>query len=182
MRTAQYTLLIYMHRLLRLSALFTAISALSFSAAADDRQYKVESAYLYSFFNYITWPGYGSPQKMTNPLICLSGRDPVVPYLEYIRDKMKEERQLTIRIVNEDDTISGCHIFFIRHRLSSRLLSMLPNDTLVVFKPDDPLDRGGMVELSEDGERIAIRINQQQLEEKNFQVSSRLLDLAQKVR
>ena len=151
----------------------------SFSyALAEERQYKVEAAFLYSFFNYITWPGYISTQEMQKPLICVYGDDPILPYLYYVSDKMAEERTLSVRRISDKDSAAGCHILFIRHRLSFSMTS-LANDTLVVFKPDDPLDRGGMVELAEDGERISVKINQSLLEQQHFQISSRLLELAQ---
>lgn len=150
-------------------------------AIANERQYKVESAYLYSFFNYITWPSYESPQKLHEPVICVAGSDPILPYLNYISQKMKEERALTIRNL-DDEAATGCHMLFVRHRISSRILNAIPKDTLIVLKPDDPLDRGGMIELAEDGDRIAIRIDQSQLEQHGFQVSSRLLGLAQGVK
>jgi len=154
----------------------------SYPAAAADRQYKIESAYLYSFFNYITWPGYDSPQKLKDPVICIAGNDPILPYLDYIRNKMAGERTLTIRAAGDDGAFAGCHILFVRHRIPSRLLSGVPNDTLIVLKPDDPLDRGGMIELTEDGERISININQPLIEGRGFLVSSRLLDLAREVK
>ena len=149
---------------------------------AQERLYKIEAAFLYNFFNYITWPGYDSPQALREPIICVYEQDPILPYLEYVRGKIANERVLTLRVVNEDNIGSGCHILFMRHRVPYRILSSLSQDTLTVLKPDDPLDRGGMIELSEDGERLEIRINQQQLEQKHFQVSSRLLDLVQRVK
>jgi len=151
-------------------------------AYADDRQYKIEAAYLYSFFNYITWPGYGSPRELKSPVICISGADPIISYLEYIRLKMASERSLTIRAVSDESNSAGCHTLFVRHRISPRISSIVSNETLVVFKPDDPLDRGGMIELAEDGDRIAIKIDQETIEQRGFEVSSRLLDLARSVR
>ncbi len=160
-------------------AAFILATFISKAALADERQYKIETAYLYSFFNYITWPGFNSPQDLKNPTICISGEDPIIPYLGYISNKVARERTLTIRPLTDGSSANGCHIFFIRHRISAQMVDSLRRDTLIVFKSDDPLDRGGMIELSEDGERIAIKINQVQLEERGFQVSSRLLELAQ---
>jgi hypothetical protein len=152
----------------------------SFPSHADERQYKIEAAFLYSFFNYITWPDYASPQELREPIICVYGIDPILPYLNYIRGKMAGERTLSVRVTDSDMT--GCHILFVRHRLASSLQDALAGNTLLVFKLDDPLDRGGMIELSEDGDRMAMRINQSRLERSGFQVSSRLLDLARRVK
>jgi len=154
----------------------------SSGAPAQDRQYKIEAAFLYSFFNYITWPDYATPQALEKPAICVYNDDPLLPYLTYISGKMAAERQLTVRSVNDEESVSGCHMLFMRHRISPRMLAAVPASTLTVFKPDDPLDRGGMVELSEDEERITIKINQSQLEQSGFHVSSRLLNLAQSIK
>lgn len=151
----------------------------STSAFAEERRYKIEAAYLYSFFNYITWPGYSSAQSLEKPVICVDGNDPIVSYLDYVRAKMANERTLTIRVIEGDEKAAGCHMLFVRHRMYANL-GAIPNDTLVVFKPDDPLDRGGMIELSEDGERMVIKINQMQLDRNGFHISSRLLELAQR--
>ena len=163
----------------RLLAAGLMLCILSPPVQADERQYKIEAAYLYSFFNYITWPGYASPQAMHNPVICAYSGDPVLPYLDYVSHKMAAERELKVRAVTEEDETASCNILFMRHRISSHILTSLANSTLTVFKPDDPLDRGGMIELSEDEEHINIKINQVKLEENDFQISSRLLNLAQ---
>lgn len=149
---------------------------------AEERQYKLEAAFLYSFFNYITWPGLLSPQDLQKPIVCVYGDDPIIPYLSYISNKMAEERTLIVKTVKYAEAIAGCNIYFIRHRLSQDMEQSIPNDTLVVFKPDDPLDSAGMIELAQDGERISIKIDQPRLEKDGFQISSRLLDLARKVR
>lgn len=149
---------------------------------ADERPYKIEAAYLYSFFNYITWPNYASPQALVKPAICVYGDDPIIPYLDYIRDKMASERTLNVRSITESNDTAGCNIFFIRHRMPRHILASLPASTLTVFKPDDQLDRGGMIQLSEDEERLMIKIDQSRLEKNGFHVSSRLLSLAQLIR
>lgn len=151
-------------------------------AVAEDRQYKLEAAFLYSFFNYITWPGYATPQDLIEPVICVYERDPILDYLEYVRRKMSNERNLSVRVVNKVEEMESCHMFFIRHRIPYHFEKAIPKHTLTVLKPDDPLDRGGLIELAEDEERIAIRIDQSELEAHGFRASSRLLELAKVAR
>ena len=90
------------------------------------------------------------------------------------------ERQLDLRVVTDGKSVEGCHILFMRHRVLQT--ASLGANTLTVFKPDDPLDRAGMIELADDAGRISLKINQSQLERQGFMISSRLLDLAQGVR
>lgn len=163
-----------------------AISAImcifSLPASAQDREYKIEAAFLYSFFNYITWPGYESPQALRDPVICIYEGDPILPYLDYVSNKMIKERMLSIRVLSDSQSTAGCHILFMQHQIPYYRLHLVDDSTLVVFKPDDPLDRGGMIVLTEDEDHIAIKINLNQLERNGFQVSSRLLDIAHKIR
>lgn len=167
---------------LRILLIFCISVFLPANAMAQERQYKIEAAYLYSFFNYVTWPGYATPQSMQQRTICVFGEDPILSYLDYARRKMAGEYELTLRSVGEGENTAGCSLFFLRHRISSQMVSSLPPTTLTVFKPDDPLDRGGMIELNEDDERISIKINQPLLERGGFKVSSRLLGLSQVVK
>lgn len=149
------------------------------AAAEDDERYhKVEAAFLYNFFNYITWPDYAAPQELHQPRICIYHNDPIEPYLAYVQRKISTERQLTIRAINEGDDVADCNLLFSRHRLAQ---DTMPRATLIVTELADTLDRGeGMIELERSGDGIQMRIDQQTLAEKGFHVSSRLLDLAVK--
>ncbi|MBI1301753.1 MAG: DUF4154 domain-containing protein [Alphaproteobacteria bacterium] len=175
-------------RLQQIRRCFYAISAAALlclmpaQAYASDRQYKVEAAFLYSFFNYITWPGYSSPHALRNPVICVYGNDPILPYLEYVSEKMLNERNISVRTVSGIEAINGCHVFFVRHLTYYPISALLSKNIISVHKVSDPLDRGGLIDLSQDGERIVIRINQSLLEKHGFQVSSRLLQLAYSVK
>lgn len=151
-------------------------------AMAQQRQYKIEAAFLYSFFNYITWPGYESPQALFEPVICVYGKDPILPYLEYVRNRTNVTRTLSVRSVSQPEQTGGCHILFMRHTIPDHIADTLDDSVLTVLKPDDPLDRGGMIELAEEEERILIKINQPKLEQQGFHASSRLLQLAKSIR
>ena len=148
-------------------------------AQENDRYYKVEAAFLYNFFNYITWPGYASPQELHKPTICIYEEDPIQPYLEYVQQKMASERSLDIHVLSNAAAASECNLLFTRHRLTKQDLQVIPSSTLIVTEPLDSLDRGvGMIELDREGQEIQMKINQVDMTEKGFQVSSRLLALA----
>lgn len=157
------------------------LCAPSAAHADDDRFHKVEAAFLYNFFNYITWPGYAAPQELRQPRICIYQDDPITPYLNYVQNKMSSERTLDIRSISENDSMNDCNLLFLRHRLPNSTLQSIPSSTLIVTEPLDYLDRGeGMIELTRQGQGIQMSINQKILAENGFQVSSRLLALAMK--
>jgi hypothetical protein len=151
--------------------------------AEEARYYKIEAAFLYNFFNYITWPGYASPEALMQPTICLDGNDPVEPYLAYIQQKMISQHRLHVHTLHEGDSFEGCNMLFLRGTMSEdRLRDALKNHTLIVTGPDDPVDRGGMIQLTKEDERLVMDIDQSLLIQGGFKVSSRLLDLAEQIR
>jgi hypothetical protein len=150
--------------------------------AEDERQYKIEAAFLYNFFNYITWPDYTSPQALKQPVICLYNDDPVLTYLTYVQQKMAAERPLTIRTVQDGESLEGCHMLFSRNNRDDTLpQNGLPASLLTVSDRQGSIKNGEMIEVSQEDERMVMKINQSLLAQKGFQVSSRLLSLAEKV-
>jgi hypothetical protein len=152
-------------------------------ADEEERQYKIEAAYLYNFFNYITWPGHASPQALQQSIICVYGEDPVEPYLKYIQNKKLEERRISVRQLSEKESSEGCNIIFLRAHFSNEEIKKLSTPgSLIVSESKDSLDKGSMIELSKEDERIKMKINQSLIEKNNFHISSRLLSLAEEVR
>jgi len=153
-------------------------------AFAEERVYKVEAAFLYNFLDYITWP----PKNEGNSgvfSICVYGNDSLYNSLDYIKRKKIEERKLDIRRLENGKIASRCHIIFISKDYSGPappLQSLLGLEGALIIS-DIPgfLDKGGMIELTEEGQRMAISINNSLLSESGFSVSSRLLNIAAKV-
>lgn len=158
----------------------------AFPAGADERQYKVEAAFLYNFFNYITWPGYGAPEELKQVTLCIHGEDPIQRYLEYVQRKMSDERALNLRRIPPGEDPEGCHMLFIRGAVSAdfqrRFPSFAQKGVLVVSDTPRSTEDGGMIGLVREGERIAIDVQHTLLTQANFQVSSRLLHLARRVK
>ncbi len=166
-----------------LAALWLAASLapLPSRAETDERQYKLEAVFLYNFFNYITWPGLGTPGDLSSATICIYGNDPLTPYLHYVQEKMTGERKLTIRELHAGQSSAGCNLLFDRTGSPVRSAEG-QTPTLTVSDEAHYLQHGGMIALSRDGDRMAMDINNTLLTQQGFQVSSRLLKLAQEVR
>lgn len=164
-------------------AIIAALVIVAPDAQADDRRYKIEAAYVYNFFNYITWPGFAAPSDMAAPVICLTPGEPVLPYLNYIGKKKNEERHITLRTVQDGELLTGCHVFYSSRNLSEALAEKLRNAAILsVLSKNDAEPANGMIELFQSGERIAMRINHSDMSRSGFQTSSRLLALAEQVK
>jgi hypothetical protein len=159
--------------------------ALPFSSHAqeEERQYKIEAAFLYNFFNYITWPGYISPEALKRPTICFYDHDPVEPFLSYVKEKKAAERQMMVHSLDEGESPAGCNILFMRNDVPNEKVSKIAHQgILIISERKDALDNGAMIVLSNEEQRIVMRINQSFMEQDNFKISSRLLSLAVEVK
>jgi hypothetical protein len=148
-------------------------------AETDDkaRQYKLEAAFLYNFLNYVTWPGNETPEQLATPTICVLQGDPISPYLNYVQQKMSSQRQLMIRRLVPDNNADGCNLLFVRRNMILQTKRTIP--ILTVSADSSP---ASMITMRAVEGRMALRINNTALSEQGFQVSSRLLSLAQEVK
>ena len=163
-------------------ALFcVALVLLTNSAHADkaekERQYKLEAAFLYNFFNYITWPGYDAPDQLATATICVIENDPIEPYLTYVQHKMSEQRQLVIKRLPANGKADGCNLVFARSTMPQSKLT-----TPMLTVSADSNSSTSMISMHAVNGRMALSINNSALSEQGFQTSSRLLSLAQEIR
>lgn len=158
------------------------MTVLSFGEArAAERQYKIEAAFLYNFFNYITWPGV-SAKELKQPVICVMADDPIVPYLQYVQRKMREERALSIRQTTPEQGVQGCHLLYQRANGQTPIWEHAhESHTLIVTIGDEP-QGVGMINLFQQKDHLAMHINHTHMAEMGYEVSSRLLALAEHVR
>lgn len=173
-----------MRRILKciLLALLGIWPLLGAEALAESRRAKIEAAFLYNFLNYVTWPQAQS-SKVT---ICVAEHDPVVPYLHYLQEKMQDERSLHVEELSNHHTVEGCSMVFLRESALLSITSLQKQaeeeHILLISDSEGFIDDGGMIELTQEGERMTIAINQDAMAKASLKASSRLLDLAKRVR
>lgn len=153
------------------------------NAYASEREYKIEAAYIYNFLNYVTWPNLATPQELINPVICLRGEEAIQPYLEYMSQKAADGRDIILRRLSPTDTLKDCHIFYSGRTVNESIThDAAANGTLLVVHNEMPgQSANGMIDLVETEGRVVMRISQSRLNSSGFQVSSRLLSLAEKI-
>lgn len=150
-------------------------------AQASERQYKIEAAFLYNFFNYIHWPDVPAAGDAPPPQICVMAGDPIVPYLQYVQRKMQAEKPFGIRETTPAEGIEGCQMLYQRFDGKSPLWEHAhESQTLIVTISDQPQGIG-MINLFEQQGRLAMHINHTHMAELGYEVSSRLLALAEHV-
>lgn len=145
-------------------------------------EYEVKAAYLYNFAKYVDWP-VNSISANATMNYCIMGSGPMSSPIRSLEGKFARNRRVTVRELNQNDNIGGCHVLFINEAHSGQLPHILAATTGVLTVSDDKgfATAGGIIEFIPVGGKIKFMINHRSARQANLRVSSRLLSLATKV-
>jgi hypothetical protein len=154
------------------------------AAPASQSEYALKSVFLYNFCRFIDWPdsAFASPNE---PLIIgIIGDDPFGSLLnEAIEGEKYHNRPIRIDHFRTPADIKRCHLLFVSHvgagRLDPILAAVAGKSVVTVSETEDFLNRGGMITLTAQQNRIRLRINPAALQAANLAVSSKLLRVAE---
>ncbi len=143
----------------------------------------VKSAFLYKFTHFAEWPAEALGSDGAPIAMCVLGRDPLAEVLEKaVRGRKARERPLVVRRVEGASGVTGCHVLFIGWSQSAKLDRILGRlarqPTLTVGDAAGFAHRGGMINLTKQGNRVRLEINRRAAERAGIQLSSQLLKLA----
>lgn len=152
-------------------------------AAGPPNEYALKSVFLYNFCHFIEWPesAFSSP---TDPLIIgVVGEDPFGKLLtEAVEGEKYHNRPIKIEHYRSARDIRRCHLLFVTRSETPHLEQILAaigvEGVVTVGETDDFLDRGGMITLPIDRNRVRLRIAPSTLRAANLSVSSKLLRVA----
>jgi hypothetical protein len=171
----------------KLMAFVAALACLMapFQASASQSEYALKSVFLYNFCRFIDWPdtAFASPNEPF--IIGIIGDDPFGPLLnEAIEGEKYHNRPIRIDHFRTPGDIKRCHLLFVSHAGAGRVDSVLAavagkKGVLTVSETEDFLNRGGMITLTAEQNRVRLRINLAALESANLTVSSKLLRVAE---
>ncbi|MDP9253449.1 MAG: YfiR family protein [Verrucomicrobiota bacterium] len=147
-------------------------------------EYALKAVFLYNFCRFIEWPksAFASP---TEPItIAVIGEDPFGPLLEEaVQGETLRGRSIQIQRYRKPDSIKHCHLLFISRseagRIEAILAAVAGKSVVTVGETDAFLDRGGMIALMAERNRIRLHINPSLLRAANLDVSSKLLRVAE---
>jgi hypothetical protein len=146
-------------------------------------EYEVKAAFLYSFAKFIEWPPDAAPADPDVFVISILGEDPFGTILDDIlRGKMVGTRRVVVRRVPREQDVGPSHIVFISDSESQRLSGLLKRfqgaPVLTVGDADRFAERGGVVRLRMEKNRVRLDINLTAAERAHLKISSELLKLA----
>jgi hypothetical protein len=147
-------------------------------------EYALKSVFLYNFCRFIDWPefAFGSPNE---PLVIgVLGADPFGSMLEEaVRGERFRGRPIQIEHYRSPREIGGCHLLFVTGDETARMNEILAatagKSIVTVGETESFVQRGGMIALAADRNRVRLLINPDALRAAKVDVSSKLLRVAE---
>ena len=155
-------------------------------AASPASEYQVKAAYLFNFGQFVEWPAQSYPSANAPFVICIVGRDPFGKTLDdVVRGESLGGRQLVVRRFKDADEVDACHILFIARseaeHLEQTLDSLRGRNVLTVTDIEGAEQRGAIIVLVNQNNRVRMRINLSAARASNLVISSNLLRPAELV-
>ncbi len=143
---------------------------------------QVESAYLYNFGKFVTFP----PEHASTSdsfQICVIGKDPFGETLDTtLHDGTISGKKITAQRISNMRQAQPCSILFISSSEEARLTAILKDASrlslLTVSEIHHFAEQGGIVELVKQGDRIRFEVNLAAAQESHLTLSSELLKVA----
>lgn len=163
---------------LLLVMLHAAVSPVLYAALAGE--YEVKAAFIYNFTRFVQWP----KARASGPLdICVMGDDPFGSAIdEAVEGKRAAGREIAVTRLDVVEQANACEVLFIaaseEHELERILETLGEAPVLTVGDIDDFAERGGMINLTNEGNHVRFEINVDALERAGLRASSQLLRLA----
>ena len=147
-----------------------------------EREYEIKAAFLYNFVKFVEWPAEALPEANPTLNICVLGVDPFGTALESLRNKTVKGKSLAIRRLEGVDDLGGCHVLFISSsevkKVAEIVRALKGSSILTVGDMERFAERGGIINLVVDRNRVRFDINVGSAERARLKISSQLLKLA----
>ncbi len=173
---------------LRVIIILSLLNVISPPAANGEiTEYQVKAAFLYNLAKFVQWPESLFHTPASPITICVLGRDPFGTALtDTVGGKLLGRRAIAVESINDTQKARHCHIIFVssseRNRFPAILHDLKTNSALVVGDTEGFAAQGGVVNLKVEADMVRMEINLDAVREKNLQISSKVLSLAQIVR
>lgn len=146
---------------------------------------QVEAAYLYNFGKFVTFP----PNRSANSdsfQICVLGKDPFEGILAAtVRGESINGKKISLQRISSVQQGQDCSILFVSSSEEGRLPAILSTaqrlSLLTVSDMKNFAERGGVIELVRQQDRIRFEVNLTAAQESHLALSSELLKVAIRV-
>jgi uncharacterized protein DUF4154 len=150
-------------------------------------EYQVKAAFLYNFAKFVEWPAQAFHAPMEPMVICVAGQDPFAGVLQdTVKGKEVGGRPLLVRNISEGREPAGCQILFVaaseRKHFSAVLDRAKKCSLLTVGQAEGFTAAGGVINFKLEDGRLHFEINVEAAKQQDLRISSKLLNLAERVK
>ncbi len=149
-----------------------------------DQEYALKAVFLYNFCRFIDWPdrAFASPDEPM--VIGVVGDNPFGRLIEEtVKGEAVRGRRIRVEYYRRLADIDRCHVLFVSasemNRADDITEALAGRSVVTVGETEAFLDRGGMIALTADQNRVRLRINPAALRAENLVASSKLLRVAE---
>lgn len=160
---------------------------LQYSANAEEKslqlyEQKIKAGLVYNLLKYTAWPKESSSQINGKLQICLFGEDPFDGYLSPLEGRTAQQAPISIIRISSVEETQGCSAVIIhrnREKHLPELLQFLKNkNVLTISDITQFAQRGGMVEMAKEEEKISLYINKDAVNHAGLNIQGPMLKLA----
>lgn len=151
-----------------------------------DIEAQIKAAYLYKFSAYVEWPATTFAQADSPIIIGVIGADAVASALGNLQQTQPAtSRALKVRLLKADEPVSAVQMLFIGSKESAALKrvqdSAQAGHVLTVTDQANALASGSIINFVNIDDHIRFEVSVAQAERSGLKISSRLLNVAQKI-
>ena len=154
--------------------------------AQQPGEYELKAAVLCNLAKFVEWPTNAAPPTRDPLVIGLIGTDPFGPVLDrLIRGQTVQGRELAVRRFQPDEDLRSCQVLFVSRSETGRVPGILARvrgaRILTVSESSGFAERGGMVNLVLQDDRVRFEMNVRAAEQEGLKISSKLQKYATRV-
>jgi hypothetical protein len=162
------------------------VQAAQVASAAGE--YELKAAFVFNFIKFTEWPADESNKSDEPFVIGVLGKDPFGGALDRVIDgETIHNRKIVVRrFARMDDLAANSQILFIsaseEHNLGAVVKLLDGQAVLTISEIANFTERGGVIELKKDGNRIVFEVNLSAAKRAGLSLNAQLLKLAKAVR
>lgn len=172
-------------RAIFIALLFAALIGGGVPVRAQDASAELMAAYLYNFTRFVEWPAAQFPSPLTPLVVCTPDAEALDGHLLRVHGRLAQNRRVVVRQVKSGESLGECQVLFIPAKeitlMDEWLAAAAGKPVLTVSNSAGFTERGGMVGLFVEGDRVQFDIQRERTVAAGLRVSSRLMALARRV-
>lgn len=159
------------------------IAPLQKASAEDSRNYEVRAAMIFNFARFTRWPEHAFAAPAEQIIICTSGESNLYTALKDIEGKKIRGRAIFIEnALYRSYEHRHCHIVVLTEELLERYAELEFGNALIIATAEGAGSQIASIELVNIGRQIRFIINPAAARASGVEISSKLIDLAVRVR